>query len=272
MLFPNWKYKAIDLTEFARMFRENVPVEVGPAVEYFEGGVVVNERFETTLPGLYAAGECALGPFGANRVFAAITEMLVHGADAGENAAEYALAGSAPDVDEATVKRIEETAKAPLDRTEGTTPTGVRRAVQERAHKDLGPIRSGEELKSFIGYLEAVKSGQLPNLTATSKSKIYNKEWIAVLELGNMIHLLEAAARRALARTESRGVHYREDFPETDNDEWLQESIVKLDDAVFTVGHRPITTTAITPPSGKVPYLEMVKKMMAAHSDVGGHH
>ena len=72
-------------------------MEVGSAVEYFEGGIVVNERFETTLQGLYAAGECTLGAFGANRVFAAITEMLSMGSMPGDNAGEYARKSEAPE-------------------------------------------------------------------------------------------------------------------------------------------------------------------------------
>ena len=84
MMFPNWKYKALDLTELGRTLKEGGRVEVGAAVEYFEGGIDVNERFESSLPGLYAAGECYLGAFGANRVASAITEMLVQGAEAGE--------------------------------------------------------------------------------------------------------------------------------------------------------------------------------------------
>ncbi|MFC1563987.1 FAD-binding protein [candidate division KSB1 bacterium] len=81
--FPNWKYKALDLKEFGRKLKENEPVEVGPAAEYFDGGIVIDNRFSTNIEGLYAAGECALGPFGANRVFSAITEIIVQGADAG---------------------------------------------------------------------------------------------------------------------------------------------------------------------------------------------
>ena len=90
LMFPNWKYKGLDLSEWGKKLKTNKTVEVGPAVEYFEGGIVVNERFETIVEGLFAAGECTLGVFGANRVFSAITEMLVQGTDAGCNAAEYA--------------------------------------------------------------------------------------------------------------------------------------------------------------------------------------
>ena len=88
--FPNWKYKALDLADLGRKLKDGEKVEVCAAAEYFDGGIVVNERFETSVAGLYAAGECALGPFGANRVCSAITEMLVQGADAGWNGAAYA--------------------------------------------------------------------------------------------------------------------------------------------------------------------------------------
>jgi hypothetical protein len=84
--------------------------------------------------------------------------------------------------------------------------------------------------------------------------------------------LLEAMSRSALARTESRGVHYREDYPSTDNDNWLRESIVKHDNGGMKVTTRPVTHTRITAPKGTTPYLDMLKLMMEAHSDVGGHH
>lgn len=271
-IFPNWKYKALDLSGLGRMFKDNESVEVGPAVEYFEGGIVINARFETGVKGLYAAGECALGPFGANRVFAAITEMLVHGSDAGQNAADYAKEAKVPPPDKQAFKALQEKASSPLASKDGLTPTKVRRRVQEKAHKYLGPIRNQKELSDFVDFLETVKKGELPYLKTSTRSKIYNKEWIDSLELKNMVHLLEAAARSALARTESRGVHYREDYPHTNNDNWLVESIVKLEDGAFNITNRPITVTAITPPKGVVPYLEMTKKMMEAHSDVGGHH
>jgi succinate dehydrogenase/fumarate reductase flavoprotein subunit len=93
-IFPKWKYKALDLAGMDTLLKENRGIEVGPVVEYFDGGIVVDENLRTTLPGLFAAGECTLGPFGANRVCAATTEMLVHGRDAGRHAAEYAKGAS----------------------------------------------------------------------------------------------------------------------------------------------------------------------------------
>jgi succinate dehydrogenase/fumarate reductase flavoprotein subunit len=272
LVFPKWKYKAMDLTEWGRKLEANEPVEVGPAVEYFEGGIVINDRFETTLKGLYAAGECTLGPFGANRVFAAITEILVHGADAGAIAGEYARSARVPEQDKDALQALAERVEAPLQRPQGLKPAQVRRRVQQKAHKLLGPIRNREDLQSLIDFLESIKKDDLPNLATTSKVRTYNKEWIDALELENMVQLLEISARSALARTESRGVHFREDYPHTDNENWVQESIVRRVNGGFDLSKRPATITSMTPSKGVTPYLDFVKKMMESHSDTGGHH
>jgi succinate dehydrogenase/fumarate reductase flavoprotein subunit len=127
-------------------------------------------------------------------------------------------------------------------------------------------------LRSFIDFLNSVKKDEIPNLACTSKSRTYNKEWIDALELQNMVQLLEMAAQSALLRTESRGVHYREDHPNTDNDRWLKESIVKRSADGFEVTQRPVTVTTMAPPTGAMPYLDFVKKMMESRSDTGGKH
>ena len=272
MLFPRWKYKAIDFSELARMLKNNEPIEVGPAVEYFEGGIVINEHLATNVPGLYGAGECTLGVFGANRVASAITEVIVHGAVAGKHAAEYAKHFKGRPIDYKVLNEHKEIALQPLLRKEGINPAHLRRQVQEKAHKCLGPIRTQDELVYFIDFLEDVKHKKLPLLATTSKSRLYNKEWVDALELRNMVLLLEAASRSALFRTESRGVHFREDYPETDNDNWLYESIVKPADEEFKIAKLPVTVTRIPLPRGTFPYLEMIKKMMEQHSDIGGHH
>jgi succinate dehydrogenase/fumarate reductase flavoprotein subunit len=271
-IFPNWKYKAMDLTELGRMLKEGESAEVGPAVEYFDGGIVVNEKFETKVVGLYAAGECTLGPFGSNRVCSAITEMLVHGADAGKNAGVYAKKMKEPPVGDQAFRLLQEKAELPLIRKEGLKPAPVRRRVQETAHKVLGPIRNKQEISTFIDFLDKVNKEQLPNLATTSKSRVYNKEWIDALELGNIVHLLKAAAQSALFRTESRGVHYREEYPYTDNDNWLKENLVSYEGGSFQITSRPVTVTTLTPPKGLIPFLDMMKKMMQARSEIGGHH
>jgi succinate dehydrogenase / fumarate reductase flavoprotein subunit len=271
-IFPNWKYKAMDLSEFAQTLKNGGHVEVGPAVEYFDGGIVVDEKFETNLPGLYAAGECTLGPFGANRVCSAITEMLVHGADAGQNAGVYAKKSGAFTLPADAFKSLEENEQLPLLKKDGLRVTEVRRRVQEMAHKRLGPIRNEKELTAFIGFLEKAQKDELPNLATASKSRVYNKEWMDAIELKNMVHLLKAAALSAVNRTESRGVHYREDYPFTDNNNWLQESRVTLEQGSWKVSRRPTVITALTPPKDRVPFLDMMKKMMQSRSNIGGHH
>jgi succinate dehydrogenase/fumarate reductase flavoprotein subunit len=272
VLFPKWKYKALDLTELGRRFKENEPIEVGAVVEYFDGGIIVDDSFATSVPGLFAAGECALGLFGANRVFSAITEMLVHGADAGQSAAEYAKRRGFAELDEERLAEKRRKAEQPLERKRGLRPAPVRRKVQELAHRFLGPIRSGEELSAFLTEIQRVKREELPRLETMAGGRSYNKEWLDALELENILELLEFAAASALQRTESRGVHFRADHPETDNDNWLRESVVSKTDAGFQVRTRPVSTTSLTPPGGVTPYLKMIKKMMESHSEIGGHH
>jgi succinate dehydrogenase / fumarate reductase flavoprotein subunit len=147
----------------------------------------------------------------------------------------------------------------------------VRRQVQEMAHRRLGPLRSEAELNLLLDFLQDVKANALPRLATASKSRRYNKEWMDALELANLTHLLETAALSALARTESRGVHYREDHPYTDNDQWLRESVARLNGGI-QISSRPITVTSVTPPKGVKPYLEMLQELMEGHSAVGGHH
>jgi succinate dehydrogenase/fumarate reductase flavoprotein subunit len=271
-VFPDWKYKAIDLSSWAEMLERDEPVEVGPAVEYFNGGIVVNERFETGVAGLFAAGECCLGAFGANRVFSAVTEMLVQGKDAGRNAAGFAKNVGAAGPQAAAFDELMRSAEAPLARKKGENPAATRRAVQTAAHKSLGPIRTAGELTSFIELLDGIRRDALPRLSVTHRSRAYNKEWLDAIELTNIVHLLSVSAHSARARTESRGVHFREDFPTTDNDSWLVESIVGPGYGRPAVAHRPVTATSITPPVGKTPYLEAMRGLMLSHSDTGGKH
>jgi len=271
-MWPNWKYKALDLSEFGKLLEKNEPVEVGPAVEYFDGGILINERFETDVEGLFAAGECSTGAFGSNRVFSAITEMLVQGLDAGENAAVYADKNALGELDNKYLLELQKQAEIPLANSNGIKPALIRREIQEKAHKYLGPIRSREGLSDFIEYIDTIKKNELRRLGTSSDSRLYNKEWMDALELPNMVQLIETSARCALARTESRGVHYREDYPVSNNDEWIKESTVKYSNDVLNIGLQDVVVTSLKPPCDIIPYFDMVKNMMELHSDTRGHH
>ncbi|MCK4512178.1 FAD-binding protein [bacterium] len=269
--YPGWQFKGVDFSEMGRMLHDGEGVEVGGAAEYFEGGVCVDEHFATRVPGLYAAGECAISLFGANRVAAATMEMLVSGAIAGREAGEHALRATVPEPASSQIAPLVARIEAPLHRRNGSRPAPLRARLQRESYDKLGPVRNGQELEALLAFVDDLRD-ELTNVSTTSTSRAYNKEWVESLELENMLQVIEISARTALARTESRGVHYREDFPDTDNERWLKEVIVRQKGDVAELDDRPVRITSLTPPDEKIPYLEMVKRMMAAHSDVGGHH
>lgn len=210
--------------------------------------------------------------FGANRVAAATTEMLVIGAIAGWAAGHYSKTTKASRVREEVVRGIQEKAMRPLRRGGGLHPTQLSKQLQVRAHEELGPIRSEAGIRGFLSFLDELSREQLPALEATYKGRRYNLQWIDALEMENMVQVLEVSARSALARTESRGVHYREDYPDTDNDSWLREIIMEHAEGGPVMSTRPVTITSLAPPRDVIPYLEMLKRMMESHSDIGGHH
>jgi succinate dehydrogenase / fumarate reductase flavoprotein subunit len=124
----------------------------------------------------------------------------------------------------------------------------------------------------LLDFLSQVEKDEMPDLSPSYRGRIYNKEIIDALELENMITLLRAAGRSALFRTESRGVHFREDFPDCDNDKWMRESVLKKGAGGYDLGTRDVTVLHMSPPTGRLPYLEMIRQMMASHTEIGGHH
>lgn len=270
--YDGWVFHGGDFSGLKEKMRSGEGLEVGPAAEYFEGGIAVNERYEATVPGLYAAGECAGSVFGANRVAAATMEMLTTGARAGWSAGRYALSTTLQEIDPSQEAELLDRALAPLHRCPQIPVVEVRKTFQEQNQSKLGPLRSGDELQSYLESLEDLKRAELSRLGTTRDDPAYNKEWIEALDLFNMVVTAEASARAALRRTESRGVHVRDDFLHVDNDTWLQQILVSQHNGRMTTATRPLDVSRLEPPSGKTPYIEFVKRMMKAHSDVGGHH
>jgi succinate dehydrogenase/fumarate reductase flavoprotein subunit len=270
--YPDWVLHDASFIGLRDQFRRGEGVEVGPAAEYFEGGISVNERYETSIPGLYAAGECAVSVFGANRVAAATMEMLTTGARAGWSAGEYTQKNGTPEVDAAREKEMIGKRLAILAKHDGLKPSALRIEFQEQSHQKMSPVRNVGEVQTYLTYLDDLKMNKIPALSVPTSSPVYNKAWIEALDLANMVDVMEASARAALERTESRGVHYREDYPNVDNDNWLQQVIVRKKGEEMQLVRRPVPITSMQPPSGVTPHIDFVRTMMQAHSDVGGHH
>lgn len=184
------------------------PVRVAPVQHYFSGGVVINDRGETEVPGLYACGEVTGGVDGANRIGGnSLTNITVFGLRAGEAAAEWGR-GRRRDVRGATATGAR-VARWRANQTD-VTPAGVKKRLNAVADRLLGPLRSGAGLREALAAIEEL-SGLLPLMRVRSR-----RDLLDALEAQSLVQVAELVARAALAREESRGVHFRSDFPAED--------------------------------------------------------
>jgi len=255
-IFPGWKWLRTDYSNLMNWFKEGNAVEVAPAAHYMEGGIMVDEHASTTLKGLYAAGECSGGLFGANRVASAITQILVQGAIAGKSAAEYSKKAKLQELDERQLKHIESRLTKPFTEKEGIRAVDLKKKIRKIADENLGVIRNGAGLKRAIAELVSITVNEVPRISIQTQARTYNKEWVDAVEIESLTTVLLASARSALFRTESRGVHNRSDFPRTDNKLWLKEIIVRQVNGKMSLSTRPITTTKLKPPRVKFGFEE----------------
>ena len=253
----NYTYGGFDLIEFGLDPRK-VAYEVGPASHYWNGGIKVNGKSETNVPGLYAAGEVQGGTMGANRLSGnALTECLVFGALSGIAASDYAKGAPPPEIDESQVTQYYDRIHAPLQRKDGVDVYEMRKKMQEVAWKYIGPIREESGLNACIAEVENLKKESLPNLACKNKGKIYNREWLTALENVPLLLTMEIVARASLERKESRGAMYRVDYPGTDNRDWLKNVIVKNIDGKVSLEAKPVVTSGLIklPPRERIPYM-----------------
>ena len=194
-----------------------VPMEVGPTCHYAMGGVRVDaDTAASTVPGLFAAGECAGGMHGANRLGGnSLSDLLVFGRRAGMGAAEYALGlGAAPSVDMAQADEAVSDMLGHFEREGEENPYAVQKDLQETMQELVGIIRTQSELEQAL-----VKLGELrerSERTGVEGNRHYNPGWHLAMDLRSLLTVAEAACRAATMRQESRGGHTREDFPGSD--------------------------------------------------------
>ena len=192
------------------------PMEVGPTCHYMMGGIRVDaETAQSSLPGLFAAGEAAAGLHGANRLGGnSLSDLLVFGRRAGLAAAKYAGTTPASVIDSAQIDQAERDALAPFQRKQGESPYAIHRDLQSSMQKLVGIFRNKEDLERSLVEIDKAKE-RLAQVSVEG-SRLYNPGWHLALDLKSMLTVSEAVALSALAREESRGAHSRIDFQKLD--------------------------------------------------------
>jgi succinate dehydrogenase / fumarate reductase flavoprotein subunit len=203
------------------------PMEVGPTTHYVMGGVRIDADSQMSkVPGLFAAGECASGINGANRLGGnSLSDLIVFGKRAGEYAAQYARKEKRPPLDAAQVDAAVKWALAPFERpADASGPYQIQFELQENMQALVGIVRREEEIAQAVQVVKqlqarAAKVGVVGN-------REYNPGWSTALDLHCLLTVSEAIARAAIERKESRGGHFREDFPGKDDSAGKYNSVV----------------------------------------------
>ena len=199
-------------------------MEVGPTCHYVMGGVEVEPDTAAAVgvPGLFAAGECAGGMHGSNRLGGnSLSDLLVFGRRAGMGAAAYVKQTTATPVSEATVAAAAKKVEAPFTRTGGENPYALHQELQEVTHNLVGIIRTQKELQEAIDKIADLRK-RIANVTVTG-DRTFNPGFHLSFDLDNMLLIAESTAKSAIVREESRGGHTRDDFPGM-NPEWRQKN------------------------------------------------
>lgn len=205
-------------------------VPIRPLAHRPIGGIETNAVGETSVPGLFAVGECACnGLNGAGRLAGnALTEAVVFGRRAGENAAKHASAGSKKSFPTAKVADEEKQLARLISAESSTDSLGkIHSELGHLMNEQVGLVRNGTGLQEALGHIQNLKD-RYSKLRVKNPSRIYNYELTSYLELGSMLTLAEVVSLAAGARTESRGAHQRSDFSERDDTNWKNHTLVSL--------------------------------------------
>ncbi len=224
------------------------PMEVGPTTHYVMGGVRVDgETQMSRVPGLFAAGECAGGLHGANRLGGnSLSDLLVFGKRAGEHAAGFAAANPRPDCTAAEADQAESAEHAALvpfagqgGSESGEGPFAIQSELQDLMQEKVGIVRRQQELEEGVDGVLALR--ERSGAVRVTGNRSYNPGWHTALDLPNLLLVSEAVARTAALRKESRGAHFREDHPGKD-EKWGRTTLVvsKSGDGAMEIAETPV--------------------------------
>jgi len=193
------------------------PMEIGPTTHYIMGGIRVDGDTQmSTLSGLFACGECAAGLHGANRLGGnSLSDLVVFGKRAGEHAARFAKEHGTASIDRSQVDDAAGEALAPFEReASGEGPYQVQEALQETMQDLVGIVRTQHEMERALNNVRALE--RRAAMVGVKGNREYNPGWHTALDLKNLLTVSEAITRSALERKESRGGHFRDDYPGKD--------------------------------------------------------
>ena len=205
------------------------PMEIGPTTHYVMGGIRVDGDTQmSTVPGLFACGECAAGLHGANRLGGnSLSDLLVFGKRAGQYAADFARTQSASSLSEADIDAAAKRALEPFERgTGGEGPYQVQESLQTTMQNYVGIVRVQDEMERALSEIEVLK--QRAEKVGVPGNREYNPGWHTALDLRHLLIISEGITKCALERKESRGGHFRDDYPEKDPEFAKFNHVVRL--------------------------------------------
>jgi fumarate reductase (CoM/CoB) subunit A len=221
-------------------------IEVAPGAHTTLGGIRINEETETGINGLFAAGECSGNIHGANRIAGhSYLEIIVFGSIAGRNAASFAGKEGWRTIDKAQAEGEYNRVKEFLsEKKNPVRPHELKNGIKKVVSRYIGSTRNEDGLRTAIEEIRHLRKDELPRVSVP-QIKEYNTEWIEAIELPFMLDVAELVGNCALARKESRGTHYREDYPDTDDKNSISHTSARLEDGKLVIGTRPVVMTTI---------------------------
>ncbi len=227
----------------------NEPMEVTPTAHHVMGGLKIDSKTATNLTGLFAAGEVAGGVHGGNRLGGnALAAGQVFGKIAGDSAAHYASKKKIPKLDRQQIETEYSRITAPLKREEGLYPSSELKKLQRIMWDKAGIFRNEQDLKAVLAFLQKEQKQLAQKLAVKNKQTRYNTDWISALELSDMLIVAEMLVQSALMRKESRGAHYRTDYPNPNHKEWFCNIVVKRTEGAMSLQKHPVKITKWKPP------------------------
>ena len=256
--------KLPDIAGFARMYLgvEPItdPVPIQPTAHYAMGGIpttvhgqVITDASGSTVQGLFAAGECAcVSVHGANRLGTnSLLDIIVFGRRAGIRMAEHAQITGFTDLPADPHAAVEAEITALLGRETGIRPAALREELQARMTNDCGVERTEESLSRAAEHITALQAGYL-EVAIDDRSASYNQDLMEAVELGFLLDLAEVTVAAALTRTESRGGHYRKDYPDRDDEGWMKHSLAtRRPGGGVDMSFKPVQVTRYPPTARK---------------------